>query len=52
MIQQNFSPAEEKAQQLNGAVCIFRAGQACQPSKGTAYPDGMGTELSHACGDV
>jgi hypothetical protein len=45
-------PAEEKAQQLHGAVCVFRAGQACEPSKGAAHPDGVGAELSHARGAV
>jgi hypothetical protein len=45
-------PDPEKTQQLHGAVCVFRTGQACEPSKGTAHPDGMAAELSHACGDV
>ncbi|MFO7990202.1 MAG: hypothetical protein R6U16_12025 [Desulfotignum sp.] len=24
---------------------VFRTGQACEPSKGTAHPDGMAAEL-------
>ncbi|WP_040012227.1 DUF3427 domain-containing protein [Desulfotignum phosphitoxidans] len=45
-------PAEEKTQPVHGAVRVFRTGQACQPSKRTAHPDGMAAAVSHACGDV
>jgi hypothetical protein len=44
--------AQEKTQQLHGAVCVFGTGQADEPSKGAAHPDGMGAEASHARGDV
>ncbi|MDZ7667645.1 MAG: hypothetical protein U5K27_20320 [Desulfotignum sp.] len=37
---------------IPGFMYVHSLGQACQPSKGTAHPDGMGTELSHARGDV
>jgi hypothetical protein len=45
-------PAQEKTQPVHGAVCVFGTGQACEPSKGTAHPDGLAAEQSHACGDV
>ena len=52
MIQQNFSPAEEKAQPVHGAVCVFGTGQAGEPSKGAAHPGDVGAEPYHARGDV
>jgi len=45
-------PAEEKAQQLHRAVCVFGTGQACEPPKGAAHLGGVGAEMSHARGDV